>query len=82
MRRLLNKEHSESTPDELGMMQVARNRPIMLPLAVSIGNRRIKPWVVLSGGRTSGPVLALCVLSYECHKSGGPHTKITVQSIN
>lgn len=54
----------------------------MLPLAVSIGNRRIKPGVVLSGGRTSGPVLALCVLSYECCKSGRLCTKITVRSID
>lgn len=65
MRRLLNKEH-----DELGMMQVACNRPIMLPLAVSKGNRSIKPGVVSSRGRTSAPVFALCLLLYVCYKIG------------
>ena len=51
------------------MMQVACNRPIMLPLAVSIGSRRIKPRVVLSGERKSVPVSALCVLLYVCCKN-------------
>lgn len=66
--RLLNKERNE-----LGMMQVACNRPIILPSAVSKGNRTIKPWVVLSRGRTSVPVLAPCRLL--CVNVNGKVTK-------
>lgn len=57
MKRLLNKEH-----DELGMMQVDCNRPIMLLLAVSKGNRSIKPRVVLSRGESSVALFVLCLL--------------------
>lgn len=57
MKRLLNKEH-----DELGMMQVACNRPIILLLAVSNGNGSIKPWVVLSRGESSVSLFVLCLL--------------------
>lgn len=57
MRRLLNKE-----PNELGMMQVACNRPIMLPLAVSKGNRNDKPWGVFLLGEGHLSLFALNLL--------------------
>lgn len=62
MRRLLNKETQQNHLDELSMMQVACNRPIMLPLAVSIGNRRIKPGFALSAGRKYVPEIIIRLL--------------------
>lgn len=52
----------------------------MLPLAVSIGNRRIKPGFALSGGRRGLHLFSPCVDNYMCsikvevNASKGIHT--------